>query len=62
MITITLWALVLFNGAGEPAMTWTQAAHYASFQECDQARSWYPDSQSGKTLWACIPQTVKVAR
>lgn len=59
MITITLWALVLFNGDGEPAMTWTHASHYASFQECDQARSW---DRSAAHTWVCIPQTVKVAR
>jgi hypothetical protein len=69
-ITVTLWALMVFNQNGATDTTWTKAAHYGTQAECEaQARS---DNQFERDeairkhsnlpndVWKCVPRTFKV--
>jgi len=59
MITVTLWALILFHADGSAASTWTHAPHYATQEECEQARSWSRDTDN---IYVCVPQSFKVPK
>ena len=56
MITVTLWALILFTPAGEPTSSWSSAPHYASSEICDMVGY----RAFGDITYLCIPENVQV--
>ena len=64
MITVTIWALIVFSNSGQPlqGVTWSNSPHFPSLQECDQERSNTPGAYTGLHLMMCVPQTVKVSK
>jgi hypothetical protein len=64
MITVTLWALILFTPAGEPTSSWSSAPHYATWEICDMVGNRYfgGDPLLVHDTYLCIPQNVQVRK